>query len=163
MDDFCSLIISAIINLIVAINSNFNIIKWLWLINGLALSVLWPTLVRLLSETLPQKDLGKSSLIMGTTVATGTLIIYSLSSVYAIFDKFKLAFYTAAIAETIVAALWILLYKRTVRGAKKKSNRRKCDKREKKLTQGIIQQKRGEKKVFYTSIYVLCFAQLELI
>ncbi len=116
---FCSLIISAIINLIVAINSNFNIIKWLWLINGLALSVLWPTLVRLLSETLPQKDLGKSSLIMGTTVATGTLIIYSLSSVYAIFDKFKLAFYTAAIAETIVAALWILLYKRTVRGAKK--------------------------------------------
>ena len=158
---FCSLIISAIINLIVAINSNFNIIKWLWLINGLALSVLWPTLVRLLSETLPQKDLGKSSLIMGTTVATGTLIIYSLSSVYAIFDKFKLAFYTAAIAETIVAALWILLYKRTVRGAKKeKATEENVIKEEKKLTQGIIQQKRGEKKVFYTSIYVLCFCAI---
>ena len=69
---FLSLFVSAVINLIVALMPNFEIVKWLWMINGFVLSILWPTLVRLLSEVLPQKDLGKSSVIMGTTVATGT-------------------------------------------------------------------------------------------
>ena len=76
---FCSLIISATINLIIAVSSDFSIIKWLWLVNGFVLSILWPTIVRLLSEALPQKVLGSSSVVMGTTVAAGTLIIYGLS------------------------------------------------------------------------------------
>ena len=45
---FLSLGISGIINLIIAITSNFLIIKWLWMINGFVLSILCPTLVRLL-------------------------------------------------------------------------------------------------------------------
>ena len=87
---FLSLFVSAVINLIVALTPNFEIIKWLWMLNGFMLSILWPTLVRLLSGVLPQKDLGKSSVIMGTTVATGTLVIYGLSSAFAMFDMFKL-------------------------------------------------------------------------
>ncbi len=82
------------------------------------MSMLWPTLIRLLSETLPEKHFGKSSVVMGTTVATGTLTIYSLSSLYAAFDKFKLAFYTAAFVEIVVAIIWFLSYKRVVEMAK---------------------------------------------
>ena len=75
---FGSLFVSAIINLMIAFNTEFGIIKWFWMINGFALSVLWPSIIRLLSEELPKKDLGRSSVIMGTTVAAGTLIIYVL-------------------------------------------------------------------------------------
>ena len=109
-----SLTLSGLINLAVALSTNFVIIKWLWMVNGFLLSVLWPTLIRLLSETLPSEHLGRSSVVMGTTVATGTLIIYALSSVYVAFDNFKLAFYTAAVALLAVSVVWLLLFDRAV-------------------------------------------------
>lgn len=102
---FLGLSSSAVINLLIATSSSFDAIKWLWMINGFALSVLWPTLIRTISEKLPQKYLPKSSVVMGTTVATGTLVIYALSSLYAHFDNFRLAFYTAAVAGLSVAFL----------------------------------------------------------
>lgn len=115
---FISLIVSSGINLIVAISTDFRIIKWLWLVNGFVLSILWPVLVRLISEVLPRKDLGKSSVIMGTTVPVGTLVIYCLSSVYVSIGLFKLAFYTAAVTDALVAVLWLIYYKRAVNKAR---------------------------------------------
>lgn len=56
---FASLLTSALINLAVAVTTNFDIIKWLWLLNGISMSVLWPTLIRMLSECLPQATAGK--------------------------------------------------------------------------------------------------------
>lgn len=108
---FLSLFFSGIINFILSVSTDFQFIKWLWMLNGALMSVLWPTLIRLLSESLPQRYLGKSSVVMGTTVATGTLIIYALSALYAVFGAFKLAFFTAAISEITVALIWLFSYK----------------------------------------------------
>lgn len=105
---FSGLLLSATINLIVAITPVFEIVKWLWLINGFLLSILWPSLIRLLSESLPKKELGRSSVVMGTTVAVGTLIIYALSSLYVELGNFKLAFYTAAFVNMAVALFWLI-------------------------------------------------------
>ena len=111
---FLSLSVSGIVNLIIAVSTNFSIVKWLWLINGVSLSVLWPTIIRQLSEALPKKVLGTSSVVMGTTVAIGTLIIYGLSSVFAAIHNFKPSFYTAAIAVFIVAIIWMIFYNRAL-------------------------------------------------
>ena len=107
-----SLLLSAAINLIVGLTPNFAIIKWLWMVNGLTLSVLWPSLIRLSSESFSQKSLGKSVLTLGTTVASGTLTIYGLSAIFATFNGFRLAFYTAALADTTVAVLWFFLFRK---------------------------------------------------
>ena len=106
-----SLLVSATINLIVGLTPNFAIIKWLWMVNGFALSVLWPCLIRLSSESFSQKSLGKSVVALGTTVASGTLVIYGLSSIFATFDGFRLAFFTAAIADGAVAVFWFFRFK----------------------------------------------------
>ena len=111
---FVSLLTSAVINLAVAVNTNFSVIKWLWLLNGFVLAILWPSLIRLLSENLQQKDLGKSSVVMGTTVAVGTIVIYGLSSLYAYLNNFKLAFYTAAFSGIVVSVFWLFFYKKAV-------------------------------------------------
>ncbi len=152
---FFSLFTSAIINFVIAVTSDFQIIKWLWMLNGFALSILWPTLIRLLSETLPQKDLGKSSMVMGTTVPAGTLAIYGLSSVYVFFGMFKLAFYTAAVMDAIIAVVWLVLYKKAVRmsGAEKSKDDvlQKAAGEEQKPNQDRI-----NKKVIYMMIGVLC-------
>lgn len=157
---FVSMFISATINLIIAVSTNFAMVKWLWMINGFVLSVLWPTLVRLLSESLPQKMLGTSSVIMGTTVATGTLIIYGLSSVYAAFDKFKLAFYTASIAGFFVAFLWFFVFKKAVSLAKSEKTEEETVQSIKKESLESEHEKSGNKKLFFTTIYVLCFCAI---
>ena len=153
---FLSLFVSSVINLVVAITPNFEIIKWLWMLNGFTLSILWPTLVRLLTEVLPQKDLGKSSVIMGTTVATGTLVIYGLSSVFAMFDMFKLSFYTASFCDIIVAVLWLFLYRKAFKCAyEEKSKEDILHSNEAKKERSLENGKSG-KSIIYIIIFVLC-------
>lgn len=152
---FLSLTVSAVINFIVAVSTDFAAIKWLWMINGFVLSILWPTLIRLLSETLPQKILGTSSVIMGTTVAIGTLIIYGLSSVYAFFDRFKLSFYTAAFAVIIVAIIWLLLYNKAVDFAKSEDDGVQA--KEKSDATPEVTQKSIQNRLLFIVIGILCF------
>lgn len=153
---FGSLLTSALINLVVAVNMDFSVIKWLWLLNGFVLSALWPSLIRLLSESLPQEDLGRSSVIMGTTVAVGTVTIYGLSSVYAHWDRFKLAFYTAAVVGIVVAVLWLLWYPKAVSFVAV----RKQAAEQKSMNQADMAEKSGkphsEKKPLLVCIGILC-------
>ena len=116
-----SLIGSGIINLLVALTPSFAIVKWLWLLNGLFLSVLWATVIRLLSETLSKRDMAKASVTMGTTVATGTVIIYALSAVFVSFGVFRLAFWVAAIAMPAVALIWFFAMPHLVKNAREAS------------------------------------------
>ena len=104
---FASLTVSGIVNLIVGATSNFQLIKFLWLLNGLSMSILWPSLIRLLSETLDKSLMPKASLIMGTTIATGTFLVYFLSALF-VKINFKLSFYLPACIFFSVAIIWIL-------------------------------------------------------
>lgn len=153
---FIALIISSAINLFIAVSTGFAMIKWLWLINGFVLSMLWPTMVRLLSDSLPRKSLGASSVIMGTTVAVGTFLVYGLSSVYAAFGSFKLAFYTASVLVLAVAFLWIIAYKKTVSAAKQEKLNELSDIQTDNDSEKPTNPDSG-KKLFYTTIFILCF------
>lgn len=153
---FIALIISSAINLFIAVSTGFAMIKWLWLINGFVLSMLWPTMVRLLSDSLPRKSLGASSVIMGTTVAVGTFLVYGLSSVYAAFGSFKLAFYTASVLVLAIAFLWIFAYKKTVSAAKQEKLNELSDIQTDNDSENPTNPDSG-KKLFYTTIFILCF------
>lgn len=156
---FGSLIISGIINFVIAIGCDFYLIKWLWMINGFALSVLWPTIIRLMSESLPKKDLSRSSVVLGTTVAVGTLIIYGCSSVFAIFQGFKYAFYLAAFADFLVSIFLLGFYKKAVNMsiADKETPKVKGEEIEEKKA---IKQTKSEKKIFHIAIPILCFCAI---
>ena len=114
---FISLILSGTINLIVGISNDFTLIKYLWMINGFSMSILWPSLIRLLSETLTKKDMAKASIIMGTTVASGTFLVYALSALF-VKINFKISFYLPAGMFLIVALIWLFAFSITVSKAK---------------------------------------------
>ena len=154
---FSSLLISASINLTIAVSNNFSLTKWLWLINGFTLSILWPTLIRMLSDALPKKSLATSSIVMGTTVALGTLMVYASSSVFAAFNNFKLSFYTAGISVIIVAVIWILLYGKAVFLAKKEKELEENDEKVEITSSERKETGKSERKLLFTTIYVLCF------
>lgn len=114
---FISLIISGSINLIVGISNDFTPIKYLWLINGFAMSILWPSLICLLSETLAKKDMAKASIMMGTTVAAGTFLVYILSALF-VKISFRLSFYLPAGLFLVVALIWLFTFSPIVNKAK---------------------------------------------
>lgn len=156
---FTGLLVSSVVNLIIAVSTNFAIIKWLWLINGFSLSILWPTLIRLVSETVSKKELSRCAVVLGTCVAYGTLLIYALSSIFAAVDNFKLAFYVAAVCGSAVSVIWALCYEKAAATAKKQSDEEDINAPEEKAEEKINQTK-NEKKIFMTSIYVLCFCAI---
>lgn len=119
---FFSLVSSALLNLVVGITPDFAIVKWLWLVNGFVLSMLWPLLIRTLSESVARKSLDRANVIVSAAVACGTLLIYALSAIYTKFAPFRLAFYTATVLDLAIAIFWICAYNVGVRRAREEKN-----------------------------------------
>ena len=107
---FGSLLVSAFMNLLVGMSKNFIFIKYYWLVNGAVLSVLWPLLVRLLSETLDKKDIARAVVVMGTTVATGTFFTYGLSSLFVAWASYVVMFIVAGGLVSTIALVWFFAY-----------------------------------------------------
>ncbi|MBE7026363.1 MAG: MFS transporter [Ruminococcaceae bacterium] len=155
---FISLFVSGLINLFIAITTEFWLVKWLWMINGFVLSILWPSIMRILSDSLPQKYLGTSSVFLGSTVPIGTLLIYGLSAVYALFDNFKLAFYTAAFCDIIVSVVWLSIYTKSVMYAKAEKESEEKDIQintatAKSETSNIYH----KNNIIFLTVYIVCF------
>lgn len=119
---FGSLLVSGLMNILVAISENFSLVKYFWLINGAALSVLWPSLIRLLSETLDEKEIGRAVIVMGTTVATGTFFVYGLSALFVAIASWFVMFFTAGILLPLIAVIWLFVYPKLVKAQEKQSN-----------------------------------------
>ena len=151
---FVSMALSGSINLAVAMVPDFGVVKYLWLINGFSLSILWPSLIRLLSETISKKNMTKAIMLMGTTVALGTFAIYGLSALFATFDAFKLAFIVAGAVMIVVGIIWIIIVPSTVKKAVEEESENEAE--EQKIAE---KQNTGKlaKKLIYLSICVLAF------
>ncbi len=113
-----ALFVSAVINATLYYDVPFWSIKYLWLINGIAQSVLWPTLILTLSTYLSQTKLKSAVLIMATTVAVGTAIAYALSALFVAFFNFKYSFITTTVVLIVAATVWLIFYNRAVKNAK---------------------------------------------
>ena len=107
---FGALAVSAFMNLLIPVLPSFEMIKYVWLINGASMSFLWTSLIRLLSETLPTAEISKATVAMGTTVATGTFIVYGISAVFVAILSYHYTFITAGVVMLAVAVVWLLSY-----------------------------------------------------
>ncbi len=106
-----SLACSAVLNIAVFLGAPFWTLKYLWLLNGGLQSLLWPTLISVLSQSLPASSLKSSVLVMSTTVPIGTLLAYGLSSLLAVRGGFPFSFLTGALLMAGAAAAWLFLYR----------------------------------------------------
>lgn len=103
---FGSLVLAAVANLCMPLCETVSAMKWLWLINGIVQSVLWSSLVKLQSEYLNEKDIGKSIIIMSTTTAAGTFLAYGISALNVAFFSWRITFYIAAAVLAASSAAW---------------------------------------------------------
>ncbi|MBQ8283475.1 MAG: MFS transporter [Clostridia bacterium] len=111
---FGSLFIGGLANLVVAFAPTFSIVKYVWLVNGAAMSVLWSSMIRLLSESLDKKGVASAILAMGTTVATGTFVVYGLSALLVAVASYRIVFIIAGVLLPVVALTWVYFEPRLI-------------------------------------------------
>lgn len=105
-----ALAVSATMNLLCFFRIPFNLIKYLWLINGAAQSFLYSSLICILANNTDEKNLKLSIVVMGTTTATGTLLSYGTSALCSLFESYKFSFLIGGAILFVVAALFFTGY-----------------------------------------------------
>lgn len=102
--------VSAILNIAVFCGVPFGAIKYLWLLNGICQSVLWPTLVLVLSDTMDSVMMKRAVFAMSLTVVIGTVISYGGSAIFNLFDIFRGAFLLGAVLMVAIGIAWLIGY-----------------------------------------------------
>ena len=105
-----ALLISAAVNLVLFFQPPFWAIKFLWLLNGICHSALWPVLVLTLSETLEKSMIKRAVFIMSLAVMFGTLIAYGGSALFNLFSFFRGSFLLGAVLTAGIGLVWLLSY-----------------------------------------------------
>ena len=107
---FGSLIVSSIINIAIFLGVPFVAYKYLWLVNGLAQSILWSSLIMTLSKNLDEHHIKKAVLVMSTTTSVGVFLSYGLSALLVMFNVYQIIFLIATVVMSVSAVFWVLLY-----------------------------------------------------
>ena len=102
--------VSAILNIAVFCGVPFGAIKYLWLLNRICQSVLWPTLVLVLSDTMDSVMMKRAVFAMSLTVVIGTVISYGGSAIFNLFDLFRGAFLLGAVLMVAIGIAWLIGY-----------------------------------------------------
>ena len=105
------LVLSAAINLALFFQPPFAVIKYLWLLNGICQSLLWPTLILTLGETLDGAMMKRAVLTMSFSVLIGTFLAYGGSALFNLGNAFQVSFLFGAILMVAVGTVWFFSYR----------------------------------------------------
>ena len=130
---FTCLGVASVMNLAIAFSPSFALLKYFWLVNGIAMSFLWPTLIRLLSETMKRDKIDRAIVVMGTTVATGTFLIYGISALFSATSGvmgYRFSLTVAAVLLITIAIIWFFSFNKLV-----PELRRECEAEDKQIAE----------------------------
>lgn len=102
--------VSSLMNLAIFCGVDFSVYKYLWLVNAMFLSILWPTLVRVLSKYLSGKALSHGCVLLAAASTVGYFISYLFSSLFTAIGAYKLIFLLAVCMMMACATIWIFSY-----------------------------------------------------
>ena len=105
-----ALLLSAILNMCVFFMPPFVYIKYLWLINGICQSVLWPTLTLTIGEHVGKSLTKQAVFAMSMSMVIGTVIAYGGSSLFNLIDNFRLSFLVGVVLPIGIGLIWFLSY-----------------------------------------------------
>ncbi|MBQ3013794.1 MAG: MFS transporter, partial [Clostridia bacterium] len=105
-----ALIASSAINAVLFILPPCSWIKYLWLLNGICQSILYPTLMLILGEVLEQKMMKRAVLAMSISVLLGTLLSYGGAALFNYVGSFRLSFFFGVVATAFIGVTWLIFY-----------------------------------------------------
>ena len=100
---------SAVVNVLMPLSGDYRIMAALWLLNGVAQSMLYSLIIRTLSKNIKSGSISKAIYTMSTTVAVGTALAYGISALFVALDMWKLTFFTASALLIAAACVWVYI------------------------------------------------------
>ena len=100
---------SATVNLLMPLSGDYRVMAGLWLVNGIAQSMLYSLIIRTLSRNVNSGSISKAIYVMSTTVAVGTATAYGLSALFVALDMWKVPFFAASAFLLCAAAVWVVI------------------------------------------------------
>lgn len=109
-----ALLLSAAANA-AALCRSVELMRYIWMVNGAAQSVLWCALIELLAKKLPPEEKKTAILVMSTTVAIGTAAAYGIAALSIANGAVFASFAVAVIVLSVMTVLWLLATRRLSR------------------------------------------------
>ncbi|MBQ8718250.1 MAG: MFS transporter [Clostridia bacterium] len=102
-----ALSVSALCNLGIGLCPDVMIMRPVWLLNGIAQSMLWCCLLNMQSKYLSPEDVGRAIIWNSMTVAFGTVTCYGLTALFHHFGlSWRILFYVCCALLLAIAAIW---------------------------------------------------------
>ena len=104
-----ALIGSAGVNIAMTFCPGAASMKYVWLLNGFFQSILWSSLIKTLSDRLPDDQLPKAIVVMSTPTALGTFLAYGMSALLSASSvPYQYVFYVPAALLVAVGIIWFV-------------------------------------------------------
>lgn len=107
---FGGIFISAVANMAMPFGGSFLPMAVIWGINGLAQSMIWAAILRIISQVMVEEQRASACIHINLTVALGTLTAYLLSTVAIRLSGWRSVFITASLLMLAAAAFWLFGY-----------------------------------------------------
>lgn len=102
------LFVSALCNLLLPLVPNQYLMIPIWAVNGFAQALLWPPIVKILSENLSHEKYVTANLIVTCGAHVSTILLYVYAPICISFMSYKAVFYSASIITVIVGVIFFL-------------------------------------------------------
>ena len=105
---FSGLMVSALCNLLLPIVPSQYLMIPVWAVNGFAQALLWPPIVRILSDSLSHEKYVTANLIVTSGAHVSTIILYLYAPVCISFMSYKAVFFTSTVFSLVVGVFFIV-------------------------------------------------------
>lgn len=105
---FSGLMVSALCNGVLPILPNQYLMIPVWAINGFAQALLWPPIVRVLSDSLSHEKYVTANLIVTCGAHISTIVLYIYAPICISFMSYKAVFFTSTVFCTVVGIIFLV-------------------------------------------------------
>ena len=105
---FSGLMVSAICNLLLPLCQNQYLMIPVWAVNGFAQALLWPPIVRILSDNLSHEKYVSANLVVTCGAHVSTIVLYILAPICISYMSWKSVFFASTIFCVVVGIIFLL-------------------------------------------------------
>ncbi|MBQ8738923.1 MAG: MFS transporter [Clostridia bacterium] len=118
---FSGLMVSAVCNLLLPLCENQYLMIPIWAVNGFAQALLWPPIVRILSDNLSHEKYVTANLIVTCGAHVSTIILYLYAPICISFMSWESVFFTSTVFCVVVGVIFLIAMSFIVSGEKEKA------------------------------------------
>lgn len=106
---FAGLLCSLSCNLLIGLCKSYLLLTVLWGLNGLALSVIWSSIVRICSSWFTAEQYGRVSVIISLPTTVGYILSWGVTGLLLSFVSWRFAFFLPAACTLVFLIFWMFL------------------------------------------------------